>query len=261
MQITTTVGIVLFLFAVVSFTFGIGAHWKSRSFRDAIEKREADLKRKMYEISILKEVGDRVGYSLNVGKIAEVITRSLNQFLEYSTASYMVVNPESLVFKIDLEQSVSKDFITDVRVRMLNSLSVLLGKDMTVMPVDQTVTGSLVDYDSKLPVGSFFNIPMVIDGSVAGVITIAHTKIGLYKEDEMTILYKITNNASNAVTKLQKVVKREQAKLASMVEGMTEGVVMVDLQYRVSTINKAAKYALGLDKKDKISIFPQEHLV
>ena len=84
---------------------------------------------------------------------------------------------------------------------------------------------------------------------MVGVLTVADTQTGLYKEEQMTILYKITNQASLAVTKLQEVVATEQSKLNAMVESMADGIVMTDLDYRILVINPAAKKAIKLTEK------------
>jgi len=61
----------------------------------------------------------------------------------------------------------------------------------------------------------------------------------------MEILYKIVNQASQAVTKLEEVVKTEQGKIAAMIESMVEGVVMTDRDYRVIAVNPVAKGIIG----------------
>ena len=235
--------------------FGVYSFWRDRSFRREIKRREDEMKRKLYELAILKELGDRVGYSLNVEKIIDVITGSLNQFIEYSTVSYMLLEPERVIFKIDLATSVSQSFISNVKSRMMNSLSALLGKELYNEQIEERITGAFIIDEPEEPVRSFFNIPLVIDGRPVGLLTVAHTKAGLYKEEEMTILYKIVNQASYAVTKLEQVVKTEQAKLNAMVESMTDGVLMTDMDYRVVVVNPSAKKLLGLEKMEEITIF------
>src|SRR3989344_6056366 len=71
----------------------------------------------------------------------------------------------------------------------------------------------------------------------------------------MTILYKIIQQASKAVTRLQSVVKTEQAKVNAMVESMEDGVVMTDANFRILVINPAAKRVIGLEHKEDITIF------
>ena len=230
--------------------------WQSRSLKIDLAKREAETNRRMYELAILKELGERVGYSLNVQKIIDIITGSLHQFLEYSAVSYMLLEPEKIIFKVDLEKSVSREFITEIRSRMLSSLSALLNKEYKKEQVEEMLTGAILVDELSEPVRSFFNIPLIIADKVVGVLTVAHTEAGLYKEEEMTILYKITQQASEAVTRLQEVVATEQGKLNDMVESMTDGVVMTDMDYRVMVVNPAAKQVVGIAKDQaEVNIF------
>lgn len=247
--------IAVIVLAGFGFVVGALSYWKSRSLRLALQKREEDMQRKMYEIAILKELGDRIGYSLDVQKIVDIITGSLHQFVQYSAVSYMLLEPENIVFKVHLEQSVSRGFVDDVRQRMLDSISALLNKEFKKEFVEETLSGAILVEELGEPVRSFFNIPIVIGEKVVGVLTIAHTKPGLYKEEEMTILYKITKQASDAVTRLEGVVRTEQAKLSAMVESIYEGIVMTDNDYRILVANPAVKKIIGIEPKKEITIF------
>lgn len=248
----TIASVVITLVAVgVSVYFAI----KDYKAKEVLEKREKDVSRRMYELAILKELGDRIGYSLNVQQIIDVITNSLHQFIEYSAVSYMLLEPEKVIFKMHLENSVHRRFVNDVRDRMLGSLGALLDREFDKKNVEEILSGAIIIEELEEPVRSFFNIPLVIDEKVVGVLTVADTKEGLYKEEEMTILYKIIQQASKAVTSLQGVVKTEQAKVNAMVESMEDGVVMTDADYRILVINPAAKRVIGQEKKEEVTIF------
>jgi PAS domain S-box-containing protein len=218
-------------------------------------KRELEVKHRMYELAILKEVSDRTGYSLNIQRILEVIAGSLNQFLEYSVVAYMLIGTNKIVFNADLECSVSPQFIKDIRGRMLKSLSAILGTEVPDSHVEETITGAVTLDVVEEPVRSYFNIPLVIGGKLAGLLTVAHTKEGLYREEEITILYKIVNQASRAVTKLEDVVRTEQSKVAAMLESMVEGVIMTDRDYRIVAANPSAKDIIGHTAEDVPTIF------
>lgn len=226
-----------------------------RHINRGVKKKEQDAKRRMYELAILKEISDRTGYSLNIKKILDVITGSLSQFLGYSAVSYMLIEPAKIVFKTDLERSVSPRFLVSVKGRMLESLGVLLGRDVKDLPVEETVTGAIMLEEIDEPVRSFFNIPVVISGQLVGVLTVADTKEGLYKEEEVAILYKIVAQASQAVTKLEEVVKTEQGKIAAMLESMVEGVVMTDVDYHIVAANPRVKSIIKKDDAKTLTMF------
>jgi signal transduction histidine kinase len=248
--VPTVVVLVALYFLVVAISY-----WWMMRTRAGLEKKDHEMKQRLYELAILKEISDRTGYSLNVQKILDVIMGSLNQFLEYSAVAYMLLEPSKVVFKADLEKSVSSAFIKNIRERMICALTALLGRDLAGVPVEETITGAIMLETMDQSVQSYFNIPLVIGDQLVGVLTIAHTKAGLYKEEEMEILYKIVNQASHAVTKLEEVVRAEQGKMAAMLESMVEGVVMTDLDYRIVAANPAAKNLIAYDRESMPTIF------
>lgn len=238
--IPTIVGLGILYFAVI-----VSSYWGLRKVRWSVLEKDREAKRRLYELAILKEIADRTGYSLNIQKILDVIMGSLNQFLEYSAVSYMLLDPAKIVFKVDLEHSVSPQYIKDIRMRMLSALSALSGRELGDMAVEETITGAITLEVKSTPVLSFFNIPLVIADQLVGMLTVSHIKAGLYQQEEMEILYKIVNQASQAVSKLEEVVRTEQGKIAATLESMSEGVIMTDVDYRVVAANPAIKGIVG----------------
>lgn len=237
--------IIVFLIALVAYLYSV----LFRRNREILKER-ADSTRRIYELAILKELGDRVGYSLNVEEILQIITGSLRQFIDYTVVSYIVLTPEKVKINTHLEKSVSRLFVDDLKSRMLASLSALTGRNFEKSNIDEIISGSLFSNDVKLGIGSLFNIPLVIGGEVVGVLSVAHVNSGLYKEEDMTILYKITGQAGDAVSRLQEVVKMEQGKLNAMVQSMGDGVLMVDTDYRVVVTNPAIRKIIEFGGKN-----------
>lgn len=229
-----------------------------RSFNNKkkeIIKEKEELTRRLYELAILKELGERVGYSLNVEEILQIITGSLRQLIDYTAVGYVVITPEKIKLNTHIEQSVGGVFLSEMKEKMLASLSALTNKSFDSSTLDEVVSGAIVVDDVKLSIGSLFNIPLVINGMVVGVLTVAHISKGLYKEEDMTILYKITGQASEQVSRLQEVVKMEQGKLNAMVESMGDGVLMVDAEYRVVVANPAIKKIIKFSGDKNLNVF------
>lgn len=219
-----------------------------RRVRARLFRREEQMRQRMYELSILRELGERIGYSLNVQKIVDVITGSLGKLLPYSTVAYMLPNEEGrLIFNISLAESVNKQFLVEVQERMLKAISALFGRAFTPKDIEESISGSLTDPALKSKVESSFNVPIVINEKPAGLLTVASVKPGLYKtSEEVEILYTIVNQASEAVSKLQTVLEIEKGKLNAMVASMADGVMMVDTQNHLQVINPQTKAMLAL---------------
>jgi len=219
-----------------------------------IQEKSRSLRRQIYELAILKELGERVGHSLNIEDVVDIITRSLGQFIEYSATSYMLIEQEKVLFKTSLAKPVSKMFIRETKERMVKSLEALTGEQIVENRIEEVVVGSIIENKSSNNVKSFFNIPLVINEKVLGVLTVTDTRDGLYKEEEMTLLYKVIKQATREIEKLESVVEKEQGKMNAMVKSMAEGVIMTDSFYKVMVVNPAARNALGI-KKENPSIF------
>ena len=216
-------------------------YWSLKKREKEITKEREESTRRLYELAILKELGERTGYSLNVEEILQIITGSLRQFIDYTAVGYIVIAPEKLKINTHIEKPVSSLFLKEMKERMIASLSALTDKSFESTTIDEVVSGAIIVDEIKQNIGSLFNIPIVTHGAVAGVLSVAHIDSGLYKEADMTILYKITAQASEAVTRLEEVVKMEKGKLNAMVESMQDGVLMVDTEYRIVVANPAVK--------------------
>ncbi|MCL5435296.1 MAG: GAF domain-containing sensor histidine kinase [Patescibacteria group bacterium] len=215
---------------------------------DAIKKQQQIDKQKLYQISVLKEIQDKISYSLDVEQIIDIITGSLKNLFSYSSASSIVVKEDKLIFKTYVEENVSSLFISQVRKSMLASIGTLLPNLPTF--IDQTLSGVSLDEANKLPLASFFHIPLIINNKVTGLINVSSTTPDLYKEDAVTTLYQITENASNALTRLRQVLEVEESKLTSMIGSLADGVFMVDDKNKLLIINEAARKFLNIQREN-----------
>jgi len=210
------------------------------------------MKRRMYELSILRELGERIGYSLNVQKIVDIIRGSLGKLLPYSIVAYMLPNEDGrLIFNVTLAEPVSKSFVAEVKTRMLKSFSALFGEVYSADDIDESISGAVTDPTNTVKVESLFNVPIVINNRPAGIFTVAAAEPNMYKtSEEVEILYTIMNQASEAVSKLETVLEVEKGKLNAMVRSMADGVLMIDNQNRLIVSNPQTLRMLGIQTQE-----------
>ena len=85
---------------------------RERKFLRSKASQSLELQQKVYQAQILKEINERIGYSLDTNKIVDIITSSLGNLLNYDTVSYMVMEENGkAIFKCHVENSVSHEFI------------------------------------------------------------------------------------------------------------------------------------------------------
>jgi signal transduction histidine kinase len=232
---------------------------EERALRLLLEK-ERKQKQRLYEIAILKEIQDRIGYSMDIDKIIDIITGSLKNIFPYSTASSLLLKDDRLVFKTYVEESVNHDFINQVKQKMLNALTTLTNAKLPSQ-IDDSLSGNILDDTNYVAIASYFFVPITIKDRVVGMISVASTKPHAYKDEETTVLYQIVNQASLALNKLQNILTTEKSKILALVGSLADGVFMVDTANNLIVINDAAKDFLKITSQsptvsDVLSAFP-----
>lgn len=257
-----TLSVILSLLAVLIFgAAAIILSAKEEKLKKTIEDREKKQKQKIYEVSILKEIQDRIGYELDIERVIDVLTGSLKNLFPYSTTSSLFIKNGQITLKTYVEEGVSPNFIAEVKKKMLASFAVLSEEPLD--KIAEQTSGVVLDIKNNLLPNSFFQIPLTVGNKVEGLINISSTKQGLYKEDEMTILYQIANQASNALSRLQEVLKTEKGKLTAMIRSLADGIFMIDTTNQLLVINESAKEMLNIQNPnptifDVLASLPKE---
>ena len=202
--------------------------------------RQEELKGQVYETAVLKEIGERIGYSLDAIKIIEIISGSLGSLMPYSVISRMTFDPkyEKIRFDCNVKDSVSLIFINEIKQKMIRSISEITQKPFFDSQVDESIYGNILNEQSKNHLGSFFNLPFIINGKLVGLINVSSVLENLYDEANTAVLYRISKQASDAVSKLQDVLEAEKSRLSQAVQSLTDGLLMVDRDYHLVLVNK-----------------------
>ncbi|RJQ36515.1 PAS domain-containing protein [Candidatus Microgenomates bacterium] len=222
---------------------------KEEKTRKKLLEEERKHKQRLYEILVLKEIQERIGYELDFEKIIDFITGSIRNFFPYSTASSLVIKENKLILKTFVEEEINHAFLEKIKNAMLASFKELLEEPLPVK-IEESFSGAIINDGNTKTLASFFHIPLNLNNKVMGLISIASTKPGLYKEDEMTILYQLINQASQALLRLERVLSTEKGKLMAMIGSLADGVFMVDTNKQLLVMNEAAKNLLKIQKEN-----------
>ena len=228
---------------------------RERKFLRQKANQSLELQQKVYQAQVLKEIGERIGYSLDTGKIIDIITSSLGSLLDYDTVAYMLLENNGILFKCHVERTVNHKFVAQVKDKMLMSVSAILDADISTPKVDESITGNILDDNLDTEVRSFFNLPVVISGKLVGMINVASREAGRYGEEQASILYAITNQAATAVSQLQNLLENEKGKLSAVIYSLTDGVIMVNTENRLMVYNPAVRALFNIPSERVVTMF------
>ena len=254
----TVVVLLLVDFALLSLVlaFYLRKIYKERKELLGHANESYQLQQQMYQVEVLQEISERLGYSLEGSKVIEIITNSIGNLLEYETVSFMLYDQvDKVVFKCHVHESVNHRFITEVKEHMINATELLCGGLDKNIKFDDTIGGSLLQDHLDVGVKSYVNIPVVIGNELLGLINISSSKPNLFNYDQAAILFNITNQAAKAVSQLQTLLESEKGKLIGIIAAMTDGVMMVDLENKLEIYNPAVVDLLELPVGREITMF------
>lgn len=215
-----------------------------------VETREKELKRRVLELQVLRSLGERVGYSLDLRQILDVIIDSLGGLVAFSTVSYMVLGKEGKIsFKLRASEPLSRVFLSQVKSQMLSAFSAMAKQDLQPSLIDETISGGAIDDTLSLPVGSFFNLPMIIGGKAVALVNISSVQKGLYGDEGTAVLYTIFNQVSVQAGKLVQVIENEKRRLSAMISSLTDGIMMVDSSFNIIVSNPVLPKLLNLGRE------------
>lgn len=236
---------------------------RKRAARKAKEDLQDRERYRTFEENALKEVQDHIGYSLNITHIVAMLLKNINTFVPYSATASLIIKNDRMEFSANLQEGVSQAFIEDLKKSMIQSLHEVVTGTLP-QRVDDVLTGTPVNESNSLLKATYFNLPIIINERPIGLISIASTKADFYNEDEIRALYRITNYATVAVSRIEKVLTTEKSKLIAMVGSLADGVFMVDINSNLTVINEAARNFMDIktDKPaiaDVLSALPNTH--
>lgn len=245
-----------FVMLAVVVTAYVYASVRERKYLKQEANQSLELQQKVYQAQVLKEISERIGYSLDTNKIVDIITSSLGSLLQYDTVAYMVLETGGkVVFKCQVENTVSHQFVEEVKQKMMLSYEAILDTKIQPSSIDESITGNILDDSLKARVKSFFNLPVVISGKLVGLINVASKEAGRYGDEQASVLYAITNQAATTVSKLQSVLKSEKGKLEAVIYSLTDGVITVDMNNQLGVYNPVIKQFLGFEDNKTLTMF------
>jgi len=241
------------IFAVLF--FGILAIYfslKETKINQALKEKEKKYRHKLCETAILEEILENINNSLDIEKTINIIINNLDAFFPYSTASSLILKNDRLIFKTKIKEPVNTAFIKQVKDNMLKSMQssqpLLAGEVGLPESIEEKINGVTLNGNNNSSPSSFLNIPLIVNEKIQGIFNMSSKKPHIYREEEMTFLYKISGLISHTLSYIQEIPIRENGKLISLITSLEDGVFMVDVNSQITAINKTAKDFLNIQK-------------
>ena len=227
-------------------------YFELKNTKETYKKEHKESARKLFELTILAELSEKIGYSLSSKDIAATIAATAEKIFQVSSVSYAIIEPDHLDLTTVTHENIGPSYIHGVKEIILQGLYTI-DPELKKLPVIEKSTGSHINPQAELLIdtsiqidampASYFNIPLVLNNRFTGIITITSKIPHAYQEEDMSMLYKIVNKAQLAIGRLEDVIETEKGKVESLVKSLSTGEIFFTLEngsLHLFTINRAA---------------------
>ncbi len=217
------------------------------------ENLEEKVKARTFELSVLYELSQQIGYTLDYKQLLNLIASSLHKVIKYDIYGTFLFKGNSGDVKINLPQNLNGRIIERVKQLLIDAFKELSDTEFDEGKLDIEVDIPTLSDPEHLQVQddirSFFNVPLIVRGETIGIINVSSLKENAFTEDHIRVLYTIANQASIAIERLRGA---EKSKIQASVESMVDGVIMIDENNELMVINPAAKKILDIDPNSAV---------
>lgn len=229
------------------------------SILEDINEAQEDLKKRYVELDTLKDLVQELGSSLKTAIVLQTLIKALKKILPESVSfAYAIPSPDpgspSNLMYIYSSATLGEKYLKSVKDNIVFSFDLLpaivkrkeeLVKWIHGKFIFEFVKGTKDNKDTKQPQSSF-NVPFVVRDEVLGTINISSSELKLFTEKDINLVHTMVGATASTISRLRQLLESEQSRTASLVESLSNGVIMFDLDQKVTMSNPAAQKMTGL---------------
>lgn len=220
------------------------------------EELSSELNKKVDEQSILMEMGEALGTSVNLEGTLEIVVSMIRKLVIYQSCVIFLIEDKTLV----AAKSVTpyRDVLEYSSLLKLQESIVNLvfqSKKPILIPDMQSMSEQRIFKDEK----SVICAPLIVKNEIIGVLYVGDKKPGTYNEDHLHLLSMLVNAASNAIrtSQLYDQVQRKSVELQRVNSQLASKVhsfsMLLDIGQKLSS-------SLNFDETQKIIIDSMEEM-
>lgn len=229
-----------------------------RNTRKKDAKTRKEHEHKLFELTLLNEISDKIGYSLDTKDIGSTIASSAERIFEISSFSFAAIENDHIEITTNIHENFPTSYLEKIKEVMIEAI-VNVDEQLSKRSVSHKIASPIIDKSTPAGIqviaapSSYFNIPLVLNNRFTGIITITSKNPNAFKEEDMTMLYNIVNRIQLTLSRLEIIIAEEKGKVESLVKSLSSGEMFFILRYdslQLYTINPAALRFLEITQQD-----------
>ncbi|MEE9504996.1 MAG: PAS domain S-box protein, partial [Thermodesulfobacteriota bacterium] len=233
-----------------------------KSYKDTLRDASLQYEDKVLELSLLRRVGDIVGYIIDPELFYRMFVDILLEETNAENCSIMLMNTET--DRLDLKMARGRNDEGKFFNHPVDSeVTFFLGEEVekkvalerkTILIDDVSIDKCFAIKETHFPIGSLLCTPLIFQEKIFGVINLSHTQPHAFSQSNQRTMDLLCTLVSSIIGNAIDYIKvKDQGKFKSMFEGVRIPILLVDPKTNsIVGCNGYAEEWLGYSKKELI---------
>ncbi|MFH0891883.1 MAG: ATP-binding protein [Candidatus Falkowbacteria bacterium] len=222
---------------------------KLKEANDALEKRSQ-------ELVALKALSDELAGVLDIDKAVNFINSYLGGVIEHSAAVYLIIDPVKegeFVYKIFLRDEVSDSFLAGASEDIIGFLQKSDNKELKkavkiIRNIQPSIIGEKINNNRAGKAESTVVLPLRVGDDIMGIIHLSSGGTGLADKKISGLADAMLATFSLSLARIGALMRSQHSRTISLVENLSDGVIMFDAEKEITLVNAAATKFTGLSR-------------
>jgi len=209
---------------------------------------------RMREATALHRVSGTLMRTLNLDQLLESILEVLQRAFGYHHCAILLVDENREELRIEAARGYLRDTMGKLRIK-IGQEEILGWVAANKMPLNVPDVTQDDRYVEKVKgIGSEIAVPMLVGKKVVGVLDVQSTEVNAFGENDLRTLSSVAAQAAVAIerTRLYEAALSERKRTERIVTSIADGVITVDQELRVLSLNPAAEQMTGWQEAEAI---------
>ncbi len=214
--------------------------------QEQTRKDKVSLRKLVAELTVLQNLGINFSYTFDYAQLIEMILDSIYEVVDYKFAATANVINKTIVIKAG--QKLSKNNENWLRKTFLKLLKNAGLEEEEKSDFDIEYLNANKSSVISASVESNYPLTFKYEDQIFGILLVCHTKKNAFNDSNKRFLKKIATQASDVFNRLMNVIEQQRKKYQIMIDGIPDGVIILDTVSNKIIANPSARNMLMSDK-------------
>lgn len=227
-----------------------------------VNSAQEKLNKKYQELQTVSELTHSLGLSLETSSAIDSAGKAINSVIPGLIVVFCLapLNQDQTEVEMNIysNQHISEKNLRLIKTNVYASLNSRCSGDFCKAPISQfevnflknKITRNKKETSSK-PLINHLNTPLNVLGKSIGLVSVFEQGEKKFSKNQLPILSTIIDNLSQAIERLRTLASQENSRFSNLVDSMSDGVIMFDLNKRVLLVNPQARKVIGDQAQNK----------